>query len=112
MGWKMICAGRSRSGGAVRTSCHLALVGALLLATPYHLSAQPLKLDTCLLLWRQTDAAKSNGLDELMAMGAEGARTRLNKTQLDQIKTHIALIERLKFRCRRFLPPPPGADIP
>jgi len=80
---------------------------------PAHsLNAQPLKLDTCLSLWRQTVAAKSNGLDALMAMDAENARTRLTKAQLNQIKSHIALIERLKFRCRRFVPPPPGADTP
>ena len=92
--------------------CFMILLGGLLIAPVQSLSAQPLTLDTCLSLWRQTAAAKNNGLDALMATGAEGARARLSKAQLDQIKSHIALIERLKFRCRRFVPPPPGADIP
>lgn len=76
------------------------------------LSAKSLTLNTCLALWRQTKAAKTNGLDDLMAKGPEGATARLSKAQLAQIKSHIALVERLKFRCRQFVPPPPGTDLP
>lgn len=101
----------SKTRVTVRTCFNLVLLGGLLMA-PVRLNAQPLKLDTCLLLWRQTAAAKSNGLDALMAPGAEGARARLSKAQLKQIKSHIASLERLKFRCRRFVPPPPSADAP
>jgi len=112
IGWikKRTC--RTERGGPARAAQHLALVCALVATAPNPVYAKTIGLNSCLSLWRQTNAAQTNGLDALMAQGAEGARARLSKTQLAQIKTHIDRTERLKFRCRRFVPPPPGADAP
>ena len=89
-------------------------VGALLcmltLAPP--VSAEPLKLNGCLNLWRHSLAAKSNGTDALLRRGSVGAKTRLSATQLSQVKAYIEQIEQLRFKCRTFIPPPPGAEIP
>ncbi len=112
MGWAKTRTSKARRDAAARAAQHVLIVGTLLVIQPMPVHAKSMALNSCLSLWRQTSAAKSNGLGTVMAQGAEGARTRLSKAQLAQIKTHIDLVERLKFRCRRFVSPPPGADAP
>lgn len=89
-----------------------ALAAVLLVSAPQPAITNTLTLDACLSLWRQTNAAKRNGLDGLMAQGPEGAAERLSKEQLAKIEAHITALEQLKFRCRQFVPPPPGATVP
>ena len=72
--------------------------------------AEPLDLNSCLSLWQKSLTADRNGTKALLAGGPEGAQDRLSKTQLGQVKAYIKLIEQLKFRCPRFVPPPPGAQ--
>lgn len=74
--------------------------------------AKPLALNTCLGLWRQSIAARSDGTAALIAEGAEGAKERLSKSQLSDVKGYIERMERLKFQCRQFIPPPPSAKYP
>lgn len=89
------------------------LVGLALALTPGQaLRAAPLTLDNCLALWRNNTSPTAVKVEQLMAEGAAGARQRLTEDQLAQIKKHIEALEQLKFRCRQFVPPPPGASAP
>lgn len=94
----------------VRKCAIVIAVAALILPTPVH--AKAMSLNACLALWRQLATTKHVALDTLVSQGAENARARLSKSQLSEIQTHIGMVERLKFRCRGFVPPPPGADAP
>ncbi|MCH9765876.1 MAG: hypothetical protein K0U34_07795 [Alphaproteobacteria bacterium] len=74
--------------------------------------AKTSQLDTCLSLWRQSLAAQTDGTAALLTTDPAIAGAQLSKNQLAKVKAYIDLIERLKFRCRRFVPPPPSAEVP
>lgn len=101
-------------GGLKTWARHLVLAAVLaglgLQASPARAAAP--SLSSCLGLWRDLQSAQSKGVEELMAPGPAGARERLSAAQLNEIKSYISTLERLKFRCRNFIAPPPGAAAP
>lgn len=74
--------------------------------------SEPHDLNTCLSFWRKYQAAQTNHLQSFLAMKDIAEKRKLSKAQLDEVRTYLKTVEQLRFRCRRFIPPPPGTDVP
>lgn len=74
--------------------------------------AQPLSLNTCLALWRGVNGAGSDDVAALAIKDPGALGASLTKEKMKSVKQYLDRVEKLKFRCRNFMPPPPGASQP
>lgn len=75
-------------------------------------ASQPLSLDRCLSLWRNVHSDETQKVAALAAKDPKALAGALTDDTIKAVKSYLSTIENLKFRCRNFMPPPPGAERP
>jgi hypothetical protein len=96
----------------------LTLLSSILTASPAILlgqgaAAQPLTTSACLSEWKRFDAAQQSGLHALLIKHRDNpSAASLSQPDQDRVKSYLRLMETIKFRCRTFVPPPPGISAP
>lgn len=87
----------------------LALFATLILPAPAHTKA--LSASACLEAWNTLDANRKNGGHDLLTkhLGESGAPS-VSADEKQRAKLYLEQLETIRFRCRAFVPPPPGLD--
>lgn len=80
--------------------------------TPSQVRAEELTLNKCLEIWQSSHSAQGQAIAAIIAEGPANTKVQLTKEKLNQVKAQIERMEKLKFRCRNFIAPPPGALHP
>ncbi len=68
--------------------------------------SRPLPVADCLQQWTAYQEARRNGVEALLAKAPAAVGSDLTPQQIETVRAYIATIEKLKFGCRDFAPPP------
>ncbi len=69
--------------------------------------AAPASTATCLQVWDVMHGRDHSAVRALIAKGPDAVLPTLSKKQVQAIRDYITATETMKFRCTRFIPPPP-----
>ena len=97
----------------MKTAAALMLLIALMpiALTPAPAAAQSLSTNACLQEWDKFVAARRNGGHALLEkhLGATSAPD-VPLEEKTRVKAYLDQLETIRFRCRDFVPPPPGVS--
>jgi hypothetical protein len=95
----MLVGQQSRPGSALWALC----LGAIVLAAPAAVSANPLDEQACQRLRTERQALTVLGIDKHVEKGAGWAKERLTPADLNLVKRYLDVFEQIKFRCDKIV---------